>query len=221
MYESIASAVGEVAESVAAAARRSGRDPSAVRIVAAVKSVSVDRIRAAVDAGITDLGENRAQDLASKAELLSPELAWHYLGTIQTNKVRYLDRACLVHGLDRPREAEALQSRGHGWEVLIEVNVAGEPQKQGIQPEGIDALLELLSAYPLVRPRGFMFVAPQAQNPEDVRWIFARGRQLGERYESHGLSELSMGMSDDYEVAIEEGATIVRIGRAIFGPRGT
>jgi pyridoxal phosphate enzyme (YggS family) len=224
MSGTIADAVRDVTDRVAAAARRSGRSPSDVRIVAAVKGVEPDRIAEAVDAGIRELGENRAKDLRDKARALPADVSWHYLGDVQTNKVRMLDAATLVQSLDRPQEAAALERRGEAtdrtWDVLIEVNVAGEASKQGIEMAGVDALLEELTHYPRVIPRGFMFVAPQAQNPEDVRWTFAEGRRLRERFEGSGMDELSMGMSDDFEVAVEEGATIVRLGRAIFGRRG-
>ena len=222
MTETVEGAVRHVADRAAAAAVRSGRDPHAVRIVGAVKGVDVATIGRAVSAGITELGENTAIQLRDKAGALPGFVRWHYLGAIQTNKVRFLDAAQLVHGLDRIDEAAALQSRGERsgrlWDVLIEVNIAGEAGKQGVEPEVVEELLEQLQHYPLVTPRGFMFVAPQAQNPEDVRWTFAEGRRLSERF---GLDELSMGMSDDFEVAIEEGATIVRIGRALFGSRET
>jgi hypothetical protein len=163
--------------------------------------------------------------LRDKAVALPEDIDWHFLGAIQTNKVRFLDAAALLHGLDRVEVAAALQARGErigrAFEILVEVNIGGEAQKQGIEPRAVEHLLEQLEGYPLVTPRGFMFVAPQVQNPEDVRWTFAEGRRLRERYEAFGLKELSMGMSDDFEVAIEEGATIVRIGRALFGSRET
>ncbi len=220
---SVADAVAEVMGRVGAAAHRSGRPPEAVRVVAAVKTIEPARIEEALAAGITDLGENDAKDLAVKAQAIGPGARWHYLGVLQTNKVRYLDSVKLVHSLHRDREAEALQTSGQrcgrAWDVLVEVNIAGEHQKQGIAPDDVEGLLERLAVFPLVQPRGFMFVAPQAQNPEDVRWLFAEGRRLRERFGRYGLDELSMGMSDDFEVAIEEGATIVRIGRAIFGQR--
>jgi pyridoxal phosphate enzyme (YggS family) len=221
--DDIASAVRRVSDRVAAAAERSGRDASAVKIVAAVKYVDVEQIAEAVEAGVTDVGVNRAQDLRDKAPTLPTTIRWHYLGSVQTNKVRYLDPVVLVHSIDRAREVDALNERGlrlrRDWEVLIEVNLAGEQGKQGVAPSDVEDLLETFGAYPRVVPRGFMFVAPQVQNPEDVRWMFAEGRNLRDRFGSFGLEELSMGMSDDFEVAIEEGATIVRIGRAIFGPR--
>jgi pyridoxal phosphate enzyme (YggS family) len=223
MTETVGSAVHRVSDRVAAAAERSGRPAEAVRIVAAVKGVDVGRIAEAVAAGITEIGENRAVDLRDKAEALDGDVRWHFLGEIQTNKVRLLDHAALVQSLDRAEEAAALERRarstGRTWDVLIEVNVAGEASKQGIDPRGVDVLLDDLTHYPSVTPRGFMFVAPQAQNPEDVRQAFVEGRRLRERFEGSGLDELSMGMSDDFEVAVEEGATIVRLGRVIFGHR--
>jgi pyridoxal phosphate enzyme (YggS family) len=222
MTETVASAVRRVTDRVAAAAERSGRPAGAVRIVAAVKGVDVPRISEAVAAGITELGENRAVDLRDKARQLAGA-RWHFLGTIQTNKVRMLDPAVLVHSVDRGQEAAALERRGEAtgrtWDVLVEVNIAGEASKQGIDPRGVESLLDDLTHYPRVTPRGFMFVAPQTQNPEDVRATFVEGRRLRERFEGSGLDELSMGMSDDFEVAVEEGATIVRLGRAIFGDR--
>jgi len=201
-----------VRERIARAAERAGRDPSGVRLVAVTKQASIDQVREAVAAGCTDLGENRAQQLAERAELV-PGANWHFIGPLQTNKIRYLDRACLIHSLETAHQAEALQRRGRATDALVEVNVAGEAQKHGVGPAAIDGLLEAVGAYPAVTVRGFMLMAPQVENPEDVRWVFAEGAKLQQRY---GLEELSMGMTDDFEVAVEEGATIVRIGRAIF-----
>jgi hypothetical protein len=225
----VADAVREVRERVDAAARRAGRDPAEVTIVAATKYVSDPSVLAdAVGAGITDLGENTAQALVAKAEALAPLLppgarpSWHYLGSVQTNKIKLLDRVDLIQSLHRAREAEALHRRGEvidrTYEVLIEVNLSGEASKQGVGPDGIEALLGAIGPFDRVRATGLMFVAHQAENPEDVRWLFTEGRRLRERYGSVGLVHLSMGMTDDFEVAVEEGATIVRIGRAVFQP---
>ena len=218
--------VARIRERIEVAARRAGRDPAEVRIVAATKYSEADAIVRVVEAGVGDLGENRAQrleQLAAEIQTTLPgRVTWHYLGTLQTNKVRHLEPVSLIHGLYREREAEALQTWGDAhdrtWDVLVQVNAAGEASKQGVAVAEVPEVLDRLAAYPRVRPRGFMFVAPQAENAEDVRWVFAEGRRLRERYEGDGLSELSMGMTDDFEVAIEEGATIVRIGRAIFEP---
>ena len=201
---------------IEAACGRAGRDPSEVTLVVVTKEASVDQVRELVAAGCTDLGENRAQQLAERAELV-PSTNWHFIGPLQTNKIRYLDGVHLLHGLTRPKEAAALQARGQkigrSYDVLIEVNVAGEASKQGVDPREAEHLLAAVEAYPLVTPRGVMIVAPQVENHEDVRWVFAEARRLRDDL---GFRDLSMGMTDDFEVAIEEGATIVRIGRAIF-----
>ena len=221
MAIAIASGLERVRERIDAAATRAGRDPASVRLIAVTKEVSLDEARAVLDAGATDLGENRAQQLAERAEEL-PAARWHFVGPLQTNKVRYLDRAALVHSLSRTREAAALQAHAEAadrtYDVLVQVNVAGEQQKHGVAPDDLDALLESLAPYQRVKPRGFMFMAPMTENPEDVRWVFAAGAKLKEKYERFGLEEISMGMTDDFEVAIEEGATMVRVGRAIFAP---
>lgn len=215
--------VKEVRERMAAACRRSGRDPSEVRLVAVAKGVPPERILEATDVGVTDVGENRAQELRDKVRVLGDAVRWHYVGRIQTNKVRYLTPVHMVHSLGRTKEARVLEKRGgtdqRCWDVLVEVNVAGEGTKQGVAPERLGPLLEEVRAYPRVRVRGLMIMAPRAENPEDVRWVFAEGRRLRDRYREalDGPEELSMGMTDDFEVAIEEGATIVRVGRAIFG----
>ena len=215
----LADAVARVTDRVAAAAIRAGRDPGDVTIVAATKEADVGAIASAARAGVRDFGENRAKDLSRKAEASDAVLRWHFLGAVQTNKVALLERAAVIHGLDRLREAEALQHRGDrvdkDWDVLVEVNIAAEPQKQGIPAADLAPFLDGLGAYPRLRPRGLMFVAPQVENPEDVRTMFSEARALSERF---GLPELSMGMSDDFEVAVEEGSTMVRIGRAIFRP---
>lgn len=217
----IADNVAEVRVRVAGAARRAGRDPADVTIVAATKYVSDSEVlKQAVDAGITDLGENTAQALVAKSDGVGPGPRWHFLGSVQTNKVKLLDGVYLVQSVDRAKEAEALQRRaeatGGSFDVLLEVNLAGEASKQGADPGAIEVLLAAIEPLERVTAKGLMFVAPQAENPEDVRWLFTKGRRLGERYRSEGLSELSMGMTEDFEVAVEEGATIVRIGRAIF-----
>ena len=186
--------------------------------------VGAEAIRSAADAGVVDFGEDRAKDLRAKAETLDPAFRWHFIGGIQTNKISALERACLLHSVDRVREAKALNASAErldrAWDVLIEVNVGGEPSKQGVAPGELEELLEGVLAFPRVRPRGLMFMAPQVKNVEDVRALFAQARTLLERYAGFGLTELSMGMSDDFEVAVEEGSTIVRIGRSIFQPSG-
>ena len=222
MPETVASAVRRVTARVTEAAGRAGRDPAEITIVAAIKTIDREKVAKALEAGIVDIGVNRAQDFRDQAPALGPRVRWHYLGSVQTNKVRYLDDVVLIHSVAREREVQALHERaeriGRTREVLIEVNVAGERRKQGVAPDEIEGLLEACGRYPQVVARGLMFMAPQVQNPEDVRWLFVEGKRLLDRFEHYGLVELSMGMSEDFEVAVEEGATIVRIGRSIFAP---
>jgi pyridoxal phosphate enzyme (YggS family) len=214
----IAERVERVRSRMRAAAGRAGRDPAQIKLVAATKGVPPGRIDEAARAGLHDFGENRAQDLRDKVRTVQSNIDWHFFGHIQTNKVRYLDPVRLIHGLTRLREAEALQARGErtnrAWDVLVEVNVAGEASKGGVTPDDLSELIRGLEKFPLVSLRGLMIVAPQAENHEDVRWVFKEGRRL--RDEHDAFRELSMGMTEDFEVAIEEGATIVRVGRAIF-----
>lgn len=223
----IAAAVTRLRERVAAAADRAGRDPSGVRVVAAGKYASAEAILEAAAAGITDVGENRAQALQEKYRVVGDAVTWHFLGEIQSNKVRYLDVARLLHSLDRREEAEALQRRGEtvgrSWDVLIEVNVSGEPSKQGVRPDDVERLIQDVAGCPLVRLRGLMTIAPQVRDPQDTRPLFAELRRLRDRFGDHmgEPAELSMGMTEDFEVAIEEGSTIVRIGRAIFRSTST
>jgi pyridoxal phosphate enzyme (YggS family) len=219
--ESIAGRLAAVRRRIAEASSRAGRDPAGVRLVGVMKVVDPQAVEAAAAQDLTDIGTNRAQELRDKAPASPPGTRWHYLGRLQTNKIRYLDDVRLIHGLQRPAEAEALQRRGEqlgrSWDVLVEVNVAGEASKQGIAPDELPGLVEGLATCPLVRPVGIMIMAPQVEKAEDVRWVFARAQQLRDASETRlGLRELSMGMTDDFEIAIEEGATIVRIGRAIF-----
>lgn len=219
---SIRRAVESVRERLTRACERAGRDPAAVRLVAVSKGVSPERVVEAVHAGIEDVGENRAQELRDKAREVDVPVRWHFVGAIQTNKVRYLDPVELVHGVDREAEAAALDARaertGRVWDALIEVNVVGERAKQGVAPGDLGAFLERISSYPRIRTRGLMIMAPRAEKVEDVRWVFAEARRLRDRFrgEAGGLEELSMGMSRDFEVAVEEGSTLVRIGSAIF-----
>lgn len=218
----VAENLAEVTGRIEGACARAGRDPDDVRLVAVSKHVSLDRIREAVDAGVADVGENRAQELRDKVEALGTAVRWHFVGAIQTNKVRYLDPVELTHSVARMREAKAIHRRAEAverpFDILVEVNMSREPTKQGIAPEKVGSFLDGLAAYPAIRPRGLMMVAPKAENPEDVRWVFAQMRHLRDRHRAvhSGLEELSMGMTQDLEVAIEEGATMVRVGRAIF-----
>jgi len=199
---------------VEAAARRVGRDPASVRIIAATKTVPVDRIREVLAAGCTDLGENRAQELLAKApELADAAPLWHFIGSLQRNKVKALAPWVRCwHTLDRESLVADLAGRAPGARVLVEVNLAAEPQKGGCPPEALGPLVASARRAGL-DVVGLMTVPPRGVDPRP--WF----AELVARAEALGLPERSMGMSEDFEVAVEEGATIVRLGRTLFGDR--
>jgi pyridoxal phosphate enzyme (YggS family) len=214
---------------VAAAAARTGRDPGGIKVVAVTKTVEPERIKAAFRCGITDFGENRVQELVQKADILNVECKWHLIGHLQTNKVKYIiDRVCLVHSLDSIELAHEIDRRakraGRVMEVLVQVNVAGESTKYGIEPAAALPFVKEVSRMENIRIRGLMTIAPLVSDPEKVRWVFAGLRQLlidirKENIDNVSMDYLSMGMSNDFEVAIEEGANIIRPGTVIFGKR--
>jgi pyridoxal phosphate enzyme (YggS family) len=219
-----------VRERIADAARRAGRRDDAVLIVAVSKTVDVDRVRAAIAAGVPALGENRVQEAREKIAAIGRPRPWHLIGHLQTNKVRdALDCFDLIHSVDRLPLAQALSSRaaqaGRRADVLVQVNVGAEPQKGGIRPEDLRSGLEAMVALPGLRLRGLMTIPPLPRDPEDSRPHYRQMWKLLEAARGWGLpgefAELSMGMSGDFEVGVEEGATIVRVGTAIFGPRET
>jgi pyridoxal phosphate enzyme (YggS family) len=219
----IAANVAAVRARIAEACARAGRDPSEVTLVAVSKGHPADLVRAAIEAGCTDLGENRAQELLPKALDTRGGPQWHFIGHLQRNKVRdVLPHIVALHSLDSlelvreiERRADALGAATR-LPCYLEVNVAGEAQKQGIAPESVTELLRAAQACEVIEVRGLMTVAPHLGEPEAVRSVF---RALRELAQAHGLAGLSMGMTEDYSVAIEEGATVVRVGRAIFGAR--
>ena len=207
-------ALFEVLERIEAAARRAGRDPAEVQLVAVTKGRSPEEIRAKVLAyGDFPLGESRVQEALPKIEAL-PGARFHFIGPLQRNKAKFMDRFVLLHSLDSLRVAEALSRRlSRTLEVLIEVNVGREPQKHGISPEELPEFLPAVSELPRLRVWGLMTVAPRTPDEARLRAVFAELSRLADRY---NLPERSMGMSEDFELAVEEGATLVRVGRAIF-----
>jgi pyridoxal phosphate enzyme (YggS family) len=211
MPPTVAERVAEVRERIAAAAARAGRDPADVTLVAATKTVDAARVQEVVEAGVVDVGENRAQELLRKTDVAGAR--WHFLGRLQRNKVRQLAPwiACW-QSVDRAELGAEIARRAPGARVLVEVNLGEEQQKGGCAPAEVAALVDRLRAEGL-DVAGLMAVPPHDDDPG--RW-FAR---LREQAVGLGLTELSMGMTDDFEVAVEEGATIVRVGRALFGPR--
>jgi pyridoxal phosphate enzyme (YggS family) len=210
-----------VRERVARAAERAGRRASDVLLIGVSKTVEVARIRQAIDAGVAALGENRVQEARDKVSELGRPVPWHLIGHLQTNKVRdALELFDVIHSLDRMDLAKELdkraRARGRTVDVLVEVNVAAEVSKGGVAPDGLGDLLDSVAAMSSLKVRGLMAIPPEARDADDSRVWFRALRKLGEH---HSFSELSMGMSGDFEVAIEEGATMVRVGTAIFGPR--
>lgn len=217
----IAANLARVRERIARAAERAGRRAEDVLLVGVSKTVEVERIRAAVAAGLPALGENRVQEAREKIAALGRPVPWHLVGHLQTNKVRdALALFDLIHSLDRLDLARELdrraRQRGQAVRTLLQVNVAGEATKGGFAPDQVDAALEALAGLDGVRVEGLMTIPPPVERAEDARGWFRALAALGKRL---GLPHLSMGMSADFEVAIEEGATIVRVGTAIFGPR--
>jgi pyridoxal phosphate enzyme (YggS family) len=223
---SIAERYPRVLERLERAAHRAGRAPSDVRLVAVTKTFPVDVVIEALDAGIREIGENRAQELREKATVVGDRAVWHFVGPLQTNKVRHVvGTARLIHSIDRFGLAEAIARRarsvGVRQEVLIEVNIAGERTKHGVDPAGVLTLAEEVAALEGVAVKGLMAIPPAASDPEDSRAHFKELAGLHEALMGRlpDADELSMGMTADFEIAIEEGATIVRIGEALFGQR--
>ncbi len=218
-----------VLERVRQAAREAGRDPAGVRLIAVSKTVEASRIRGAYRAGARDFGENYVQEALGKIRELPDDVRWHMIGHLQSNKARRAVEAfAWIHSLDRPSLAEALEKaaarRGRRVNVLIQVNVGGEATKSGADPEGAVALARRAGEWPHLRVRGLMAIPPWREDPEEVRPYFRALRELRDRIAALGLpgvgmEELSMGMSHDFAVAVQEGATMVRVGTAIFGPR--
>jgi PLP dependent protein len=200
------------------ACARVGRDPGEVRLVAVTKGHDADEIRRVLlDRGERVLGENRVQAWRAKAGAVGPGVTWHLVGHLQTNKVRYCRAFALLHGVDSARLVDALEAEGakhdHVFPVLLQVNVAGESSKHGVAPAELADLVAHVVERPHVRLEGLMTIAPYDPDPERARPIFRALRALADR---HAAGHTSMGMSGDFEVAIEEGATWVRIGSALF-----
>jgi len=221
--------IERVRRRIAEAARRVGRDPDEVELVAVTKTVPVARIREAIEAGVTLLGENRVQEASDKIALLNSfPVSWHLIGHLQTNKSRPAAELFeLIHSLDSAKLAAALDrhgaSLGKPIRVLVEVNVGGESSKNGIPELELVSLLQACQQFAHLTIEGLMAIPPFRRNPEDVRPFFRKLRLLRDQAATacpdYPLRHLSMGMSHDYEIAIEEGATLVRVGTAIFEAR--
>jgi pyridoxal phosphate enzyme (YggS family) len=229
MSSDLADRLAAVRQHIDAAARDCERDPAAITLIAVGKTFPAEVVNEAVSAGATDLGENRIQEAVAKKPGVA-EARWHLIGPLQRNKARAaLEVFDIVHTIDRLEIADRLQYLlAEHWperrlDVLLEINVADEPQKAGALPEEASELLEHALGCDRLAVRGLMAIPPWEEDPEASRPWFRQLRELRDRLEEevgHPLPELSMGMSHDFEIAIAEGATMVRVGTAIFGPRG-
>jgi PLP dependent protein len=226
--EAIADGLAQVRARIAAAERAAGRTPGSVKLLAVSKKMPPDDLRAALAAGQRAFGENYAQELRDKRAALAGDSTppeWHYIGPLQSNKVKYVaGQVALVHTVDSAPLLEALAARGAPQACLVQVNIAGEAQKRGLAPADLPALLDRFAALPNVTCAGLMLIPPLTEDPDAARPHFAALRVLCDREAARArpnvdLRELSMGMSGDLEAAIAEGATIVRVGTAIFGTR--
>jgi PLP dependent protein len=226
--QQIAARLGEMQACIAAAARRAGRDPAGVMLVAVTKTLPAAVVQAGYDLGLRTFGENRVQEARDKIAVLDlPDARWEMIGALQRNKVRAaLDLFARIQSVESMELAEAIEAeaarRDQIMPVLVEVNVGGEATKHGVTPDAVPHLARAIQGMAHLRGEGLMTVAPPAQNPETVRPIFRTLRQMRDQVQRElgdSWRECSMGMSDDFGVAIEEGATIVRLGRALFGER--
>ncbi len=213
----------KVISDITSAARKVGRNPDNVKLIAVTKTVGAVEVQHAITLGIKDFGENRVQDAAEKVEQF-PTVNWHFIGHLQSNKVKnVLPVYSLIHSLDRLSLADALQSRAESLDqdvnVFVQVNVSGELSKFGLPPAKLPAFLMKLYSYNRIKVSGLMTMAPFVDDPEDARPYFRYLRQLKDKHSKPGmeLPELSMGMTNDFMIAVEEGATMVRIGSALFG----
>jgi pyridoxal phosphate enzyme (YggS family) len=225
MSDSVGANLETVRQTIVRSAERVGRDPNEVVLVAVTKTFPVERIREALAVGLRILGENRVQEALPKIDEIGPtNVDWHLIGHLQTNKVKFIEgRFRMVQSLDSVGLAEALDRRLQSpLDVLVEVNVAAEPQKTGVLPADLAAVAGAVNGAQHLRLRGLMTVAPMVPDPEAVRPVFRQLRSLRDETSQQlgvALPVLSMGMTDDYAIAIEEGATMLRLGRALFGPR--
>ena len=221
--------LARVQEKISAAAIRSGRRPEDICLIAVTKTIGADNIRRAIDAGAGHIGESRVQEATDKAEHLSCPVTWHMIGHLQRNKAKQaIELFDLIHSVDSLRLAQTIHQRAEEIrrpvDCLVQVNIANEAGKHGLDPQEVVRFLKQLSSLSYLNVRGLMTLGPYTPDPEQTRPIFRRLRTMAKEIEKLGLprtsmAELSMGMSGDFEVAIEEGSTMVRVGSAIFGER--
>ena len=225
----IAERLIDVEKRIADAANRAGRNPRDITLVAVSKGFGIGRIKEAIDAGIRIFGENKVQELLPKIEEVGEGVSWHFIGHLQSNKVKYIvGEVDLIHSIDSLKLSEEVnqrtQKRGIIQNILLEVNVSGEDRKFGISPDEVIETVKAVAKLENLVLKGLMTIAPYSEDPEDSRPHFIKLREIRDEIKRLGIchsefGELSMGMSNDFEVGIEEGATLVRIGSAIFGER--
>ncbi len=226
---SITENLSMVENKIAAACKRAGRERDEVKLIAVSKTQPVEAIREAIEYGINSFGENRVQELREKTEIIKDNLDWHLIGHLQTNKVKYVvGKVSLIHSLENIRLAEALDKEaaklGITVDVLAEINVAKEDTKFGVNPEDAENFIREVSKFPNINIKGLMTVAPYTDISEENRKYFRQLKKImvdlnSKNIHNVSMNVLSMGMTGDYEVAIEEGATLVRVGTGIFGSR--
>lgn len=213
--------IREVHKKIDNACKRVGRSPEEVTLICVSKTVSPPVAAEAFSLGEKVFGENRVSELCLKEEFL-PEACWHLIGHLQTNKVKnVVGKARLIHSVDSLHLAQAISSaaekKGISQDILLEVNISGEESKYGLTIEEIPTIIKNVESLPAISFKGFMTMAPLFASEEEIRALFRRAHSLFEQYSSHGAEILSMGMSNDFEIAVEEGATHIRVGRSIFG----
>ncbi|KPI48142.1 alanine racemase [Clostridioides difficile] len=227
---SIKDNLSEIRSKIEKAAKKVNRDSEEITLLAVTKTVDVDLVNEAMNEGITSVGENKPQELARKYDIIGDKLNWHLIGTLQTNKVKYIiDKVCMIHSLDRIALCEEIQKRAEQInreiDCLIQVNISKEESKHGLdKDEVIDFVKEVSEKYKNIKIKGLMTMAPFIEDENEIRGVFKGLKDLSTQIKELNIPNvemdaLSMGMSHDYEIAIEEGATIVRVGTSIFGER--
>lgn len=229
MYTYIQENLREVKDKIASAAIKSGRQPEEITLIAVTKTLPVDVINAAIGFGVADIGENKVQEVTDKYEQIIGGPKWHLIGHLQTNKVKYIiDKVSMIHSVDSFRLAEEISKRaekaGLIMDILVQVNVAEEETKFGLSVEEVEGLVEEIATLPGIRVKGLMTIAPFIEEEYELRKYFSQMKEIFETlkktmYNKADMTYLSMGMTNDYELAIEEGANMVRIGTGLFGAR--
>ena len=225
----VAENLEQVRKNIELACKEAGRDPKEVTLISVSKTKPVSMLQEAYDAGSRDFGENKVQEIMDKVPQLPSDIRWHMIGHLQRNKIKYIiDKVCMIHSIESVRLAEAVSEeaakRGRVIPVLVEVNMAGEETKFGIRPEETEDFIREICLLPNIQVNGLMTIAPYTENAENNRIYFRNLKKLyvdikEKNIDNVVMSHLSMGMTGDYEVAIEEGATMVRVGTGIFGER--